>query len=100
MTSKYNIEFNNEIVKSDMNRLTNQVWKLLPMRENQEDWQKQLNTVVIEITGLGEVFLQHPIFLQILSKLEGLLIIPTNFEFYRKTIFEIISLLQEVKNYE
>ena len=26
------------IVKSDVNRLTNQLWKLIPMRENEEDW--------------------------------------------------------------
>jgi hypothetical protein len=27
------------------------------MRENNEDWQKQLNTVIIEIAGMNEVFL-------------------------------------------
>jgi hypothetical protein len=26
------------IVVSDVNRLTNQMWKLIPMRENQENW--------------------------------------------------------------
>jgi hypothetical protein len=26
------------------------------MRENQEDWEKQLNTVLIEIAGLNEIF--------------------------------------------
>jgi hypothetical protein len=29
------------------------LWKLIPMRENNEDWEKQLNTVIIEIAGLG-----------------------------------------------
>ena len=28
----------NIIVTSDINRLTNQLWKLIPMRENKENW--------------------------------------------------------------
>ena len=68
------------------------------MRENEEDWEKQLLTVTIEIAGLNEIF-SLPQFLQLLSKLEGLSIITDiNFEVYRKTIFECISLLQELKN--
>ena len=67
------------------------------MRENEEDWEKQLNTVIIEIAGLNEIFIETPQFLQILSKLEGLYIID-EFLIYRKTIFEAINLLQELKN--
>lgn len=68
------------------------------MRENKEDWEKQLLTVTIEIAGLNEIF-SLPQFLQLLSKLEGLSIITNiNFETYRKTVFECISLLQELKN--
>jgi hypothetical protein len=73
-------------------RLTNQLWKLIPMREHGEDWEKQLNTVLIEIAGLNEIFI-GPHFLQLLSKLEGLKIVEVGFELYRKTIFECISLL-------
>ena len=80
-------------------RLTNQVWKLIPMREHEEDWQKQLDTVIIEIAGLNEIFIMEPQFLQILSKLEGLKIIEElDFQVYRKTVFEVINLLQEFKH--
>ena len=65
------------------------------MREHEEDWQKQLNTVVLEIAGLNEIFMS-PQFLQLLSKLEGLRVEDVNFELYRKTIFECISLVQEL----
>lgn len=65
------------------------------MREHEEDWEKQLNTVLIEIAGLNEIFID-PHFLQLLSKLEGLKAIEVSFELYRKTIFECISLLQEL----
>ncbi len=73
------------------------MWKLIPMRENDEDWQKQLNTVIIEIAGMNEIFI-HPQFLQLLSKLEGLKAIDTEFELFRKTVFESISLLQELSH--
>ena len=67
------------------------------MRENQEDWRKQLDTVTLEIVGLNEIFLSFPQFLQLLSKLEGLQ--QSNdieFDLYRKTVFESINLLQEI----
>lgn len=67
------------------------------MRENNEDWKKQLDTVIIEIAGLNKILLTSP-FLQLLSKLEGLGEVETNFELYRKTVFESISLLQELNH--
>ncbi len=68
------------------------------MFEHEEDWQKQLDTVIIEIAGLNEIFLFEPQFLQILSKLEGLKVVENlEFQLYRKTIFEVINLLQEFK---
>ena len=83
-------------IEKTIQRLTNQLWKLIPMREKEEDWNKQLETVIIEIAGLNEIFVVAPSFLQLLSKLEGLQTIETNFETYRKTVFESISLLQEI----
>lgn len=67
------------------------------MRENQEDWRKQLDTVTLEVVGLNEIFLSFPQFLQLLSKLEGLkLMEDIEFDLYRKTVFEAINLLQEI----
>ena len=69
------------------------------MRENEENWEKQLETVINEIAGLNELtFRSAPQFLQVMSKLEGLNVQPSSFEFYRKTIFEAINLIQEIKN--
>ena len=80
-----------------MKRLTNQLWKLIPMRENSENWRKQLDTVTLEVVGLNEIFLSYPQFLQLLSKLEGLQGTENvEFDIYRKTIFEAINLLQEI----
>ena len=94
-SDKYEIEFTDEQIKSNVQRLTNKLWKLIPMREHNEDWQKQLETVLIEIAGLNELF-TSPIILQLLSKLEGLNVKETNFEIYRKTIFECISLVRSI----
>jgi hypothetical protein len=66
------------------------------MKENNEDWEKQLNTVIIDMTGFGEIFLQNPVFLQILCKLEGIKYC-SDFDFFRKTVFEAISLTQLLK---
>lgn len=95
LCDKYEIEFSQETIQKTVRRLTNQLWKLIPMRENDEDWYKQLQTVTLEIAGLNELFIS-PIFLQLLSKLEGLQIKEVNFELYRKTIFECINILQEL----
>lgn len=95
-SDKYNIEFGEDDVRANVQRLTNQLWKLIPMREHEENWQKQLETVLIEVVGLNELF-TSPIILQLLSKLEGLSIRETTFDIYRKTVFECISLVRSIK---
>ena len=71
------------------------MWKLIPMREHKENWLKQLDTVILEIAGMNEIFIA-PQFLQLLCKLEGLKVREIDFELYRKTVFECISLIQEL----
>lgn len=96
METKYGFDFPKEIIHQNVQRLTNQLWKLIPMREKEEDWNKQLETVILEIAGQNEIFSSSPLFLQLLSKLEGLRIINLEFIIYRKTVFECINLLQEI----
>ena len=69
------------------------------MREHNEDWEKQRNSVVIEIVGLSKIFIQEIEYLVLLSKLEGLKVqVDLDFQIYRKTVFEVINLIQEFKN--
>ena len=93
--NKYDIKIREEDCNKNVQRLTNQLWKLIPMREHEEDWSKQLETVILEIVGLDEIFI-GPSFFQLLSKLEGLRKEDIDFEFYRKTVFECISLLRGI----
>lgn len=70
------------------------------MREHEEDWLKQLDTVSIEIAGMNALIEseQTSQFLQLLFKLEGLKVEQDiTFEVYRKTVFETINILQELK---
>ena len=100
LQTKYGFEIPNEDFNKNIIRLTNQLWKLIPMREHNEDWQKQLDTVSIEIAGMNSLIeTEHTSqFLQLLFKLEGLKEKQDiDFEIYRKTVFETINILQGMK---
>ena len=70
------------------------------MKEHEEDWLKQLDTVSIEIAGMNALIKSENTsqFLQLLFKLEGLKQQQEiEFEVYRKTVFETINILQGLK---
>lgn len=96
--TKYNFEIDDKIYEQNINRLTNQLWKLIPMREHEENWKGQLDTVLIELVGLNEIFNVNSKFLILLSKLEGIKNSESDFMIYRKTVFECISLLREISH--
>ncbi len=93
--TKYGFDISMEEIHKEIVRLTNQLWKLIPMRENGEEWERQLETVIIDIAGKEEIFFHDSHFLQLLSKLEGLKAVDVEFSIYRKTVFECINLLNE-----
>lgn len=98
ITNKYEIQFTQEAIEQDLKRLINQLWKLIPMRENQEDWQEHLNILIEEISGLIAIYNYNYKGLILLSKLEGLTsdVCEDNFMIYRKTVFRCIDLLAQV----
>lgn len=99
VNTRLGISISKNSFESDVNRLTNQLWKLIPMKENGENWLEQLNTVLVEIRGLSEIFASNDEFLILLSKLEGLRVSEDlEFSTYRKTVFESISLLRGTLN--
>lgn len=92
--NKYGFEFDKDAVSADNKRLVNQLWKLIPMREKQEDWQAHLIVVIEEIAGLSNIYNNQLDFIVLLSKLEGLTSeVCNDFMIYRKTIFRCIELL-------
>lgn len=74
----------------------NQVFKLLPLKEEKGNWELQLNTILIELGGIENLTpFQEEIALTIIAKLSGLFDKNLDFFLYRKTVFEIINLLEE-----
>lgn len=67
------------------------------MKEKEEDWEKQLSSVLIELHGLQNMFDDQLNLLILLSKLEGLTS-SEDFMSYRLTVFGAISLLTEMVN--
>lgn len=101
MINKYNFEFDKKVIKADTHRLVNQLWKLIPMRENNEPWDTHLSVMIEEISGLNEIYQNQIDFLVLLSKLEGLKSeICNDFMIYRKTVFRCIDLLVRLMPYE
>ena len=62
LLTKYGFDFQQEDIEINVRRLTNQLWKLIPMREHKENWTKQLETVTLEIAGMNKIFM-NPQFL-------------------------------------
>lgn len=100
MNIKYNITLSRTIVQNDIKRIVNQIYKLLPMREEKKDWQKPLQTIIQELAGMKRLFLgqQEQSFFILLCKLEGMfeLVQSIDFDLYRRTIFECLSLLNQI----
>lgn len=101
MLLKYNINIQNNIISNRLQNLINQTYKLLPSREEGLDWQKPLETILEELIGMkrliGEKYSE--IFFPLLNKLEGLYSLTKEDDFlcYRRTIFECLGLMNELK---
>lgn len=99
MVLKNGLTLEDQAVKSYLVRLTNQIYKLLPSREEGTDWQWSLSIVIEEIMGMKEIFVSHQDkLLSVLCKLEGMKSLndEEDFALYRRTIFECLSIVNEV----
>ena len=101
MILKYDITIPNQIIFNRLQNLINQVYKLLPIREEKEDWEKPLQTILEQLAGIQRLMNNNysEIFFPLLSKLEGLysLIDEEDFSCYRRTIFECLGLMNKIK---
>lgn len=98
---KHYIDIEDSAIKDNLHRLTNQIYKLLPNREEGSDWEKPLNTIIVEIAGMTNLMIdQHTVLFPLLCKLEGLLTLTeeNDFNLFRRTIFECLSLIGTLKN--
>lgn len=101
MVLKYNVRIQDEAIESNLKKITNQIYKLLPNREEGIDWETPLNTIMEELSGMDSLLIDHhDILFPLLCKLEGLFILTKedDFFFYRRTIFECLSLMNSLIN--
>ena len=99
MVFKYNLEFDKNAVIKNIDRITNQIFKLLPNREEGGDWETPLQNLIYEITGMKELWIDQIVLFSLLCKLEALLTLKGENDFlaFRKLIFECLSILNSIK---
>lgn len=95
----YDVDIDNSVVKYNLKRILNQIYRLLPLREEEEDWQKPLATLIIELAGMLHLFPDLREGLKVVSKLQGMLELGNDLDFYdyRRTIFECCSIVSSLE---
>lgn len=101
MVFKDNFEVKTSDVVDNFNRITNQVFKLLPLREEHGDWKAPLETLTTEVKGMTALFDDQKDMFSLVCKMEGLKTLDKEEDFliFRKTIFECLGLLAKVRQW-
>lgn len=95
------VEINKNDCYFNFKRIINQVYKLLPLREEKQEWTKPLETLIQEISGMKRLIIgQDNLFLPLLCKMEGLfdLTQEEDMTLYRRIIFECLGLLNSLQD--
>ena len=109
ISTKYN-DFEQEVYHRYISYIKNQIYKILPLAEERGEWQKHLDTLMVELTGTHNVFLNTINFMSLVSKLETLKNVPEfphslsldeikktkDFQLFRKTIFECMNIAESL----
>ncbi len=92
---KSRFHFSADAWNHNNNRLTNQIFKLLPMFENGEDWHRQQHTILLELKGYNDMFENNSQFMVLIAKLHALDYAEDKVVF-RKLVFEAITELKNI----
>jgi hypothetical protein len=95
LTTRYGRQLADEDVQKYFNKIKNDIFKLLPLREEQAEWKKHLTTVLVELNGFKSLTEEFK-FISVLAKLESLFELE-DFMLYRKTVFEILGLIDGLR---
>ena len=102
MLLKYDMDISKDAITQNLKRIINQIYKLLPNREEAIDWTLPLSTILEELGGMSRLFDGKAItFFSLMCKLEGLFLLTEENDFFmfRRTVFECLNLVQELINY-
>ena len=99
MVLKYNIDISEDAIKENLERITNQIFKLLPSREEGGDWQTPLKNLILEVGGMNRLLSDQTVLFSLLCKMESLLTLTEEDDFldFRKIIFESLGLIKSLK---
>lgn len=101
MILKYDIFIEPKILNTRLKKILNQIYKLLPSREQGVDWEKPLETILQQLSGMQRLINENcPYdFFILLNKLQGLYCLKQekDFSLYRRTIFECLNLINEIR---
>lgn len=99
MVLKYDIEIDNSAVIENIDRIINQVFKLLPSREEGSDWETPLHNLILEVGGMNKLLCDQTILFSLLCKMEALTVLTGTEDYlaFRKLIFECLGLLEQLK---
>ena len=91
-----NFSFTSSAWKHNNARLTNQIFKLLPLYEEGGEWKKQQQTLLLELQGYNKVLEGSSDFMVLIAKIAALDYAENQFDF-RKLIFEAITELKQIQ---
>ena len=90
------------ILYRNLDRLVGQIFRLLPAREEGEDFLKPMDTIIVELSGLADIIDDSRLtrLLALISKLRGLrsMGVDSDFMLYRRTILEACSLMSKLRD--
>lgn len=92
--NKYGYKISTESMIQYLVMTKNNVYKLLPLREEGSEWEKYLNSLLeLELKGCERLFSEVN-FIALISKLESLY--NKNFYLYRKGVFESLKIIDKM----
>ena len=100
MVIKYDIDIAEDAIIQNINRITNQIFKLLPNREEGGDWETPLHNLILEVAGMNRLLVDQTVLFSLLCKMEALLTLTEEDDFldFRKLIFECLGLMNNLKS--
>lgn len=91
--TKFESEINFDIYSE---YLVKSIFKLLPLKEEDKDWEKYLDGLMVEVSGMSELLLEEINLIVLLAKLEGLRTVEEH-SLFRKIIFDSIDLIKKIQ---
>ena len=101
MVIKYDLDIAGDAVLDNVSRITNQIFKLLPSREEGGDWETPLQNLMLEVTGMNRLLINQTLLFSLLCKMESLLTLKDENDFlsFRKVIFECLEICNRLKGF-